>query len=47
MDHDHTTGKIRGLLCFGCNTGLGKFKDSIVILNKAINYLKGKNEQKS
>jgi len=39
MDHDHATGKFRGLLCNGCNKGLGLFKDSITILNNAIKYL--------
>lgn len=39
VDHDHTTGKIRGLLCLYCNTGLGKFKDSTKLLNEAIKYL--------
>ncbi len=40
VDHDHTTGKIRGLLCTNCNKGLGHFKDSIALLEKAIKYLK-------
>lgn len=39
VDHCHITKKIRGLLCFNCNIGLGKFKDSIEMLQKAINYL--------
>jgi len=39
VDHCHTTGKIRGLLCSGCNTGIGKLKDSPEILSKAIEYL--------
>lgn len=41
VDHDHETGQIRGLLCHNCNTGLGKFKDSIEFLELAIKYLKG------
>lgn len=39
VDHCHVTGKVRGLLCFSCNTSLGKFQDSIVLLQNAINYL--------
>lgn len=40
IDHCHTTGKIRGLLCGSCNNGLGRFKDSIENLERAIKYLK-------
>lgn len=40
VDHCHKTGKVRGLLCFGCNASLGKFKDSTEILQNAIDYLK-------
>jgi hypothetical protein len=40
VDHCHKTGKVRGLLCNNCNTSLGRFKDSIELLESAINYLK-------
>lgn len=39
VDHNHGTGKVRGLLCSYCNIGLGVFKDSPNILRKAIKYL--------
>jgi hypothetical protein len=39
IDHNHQTGKIRGLLCSDCNTGLGKFKDNKLILESARTYL--------
>lgn len=40
IDHCHSSLVIRGLLCHNCNTGIGKFKDSIDLLQSAINYLK-------
>jgi hypothetical protein len=40
VDHCHTTGKIRGLLCNNCNSGLGKYEDNISFLEAAITYLK-------
>lgn len=39
VDHDHITGKVRGLLCFRCNSSIGKFEDSSELLRKAANYL--------
>jgi hypothetical protein len=40
VDHCHTTGKVRGLLCWNCNIGIGKFKDNTNVLQNAITYLK-------
>ncbi len=39
IDHNHKTGKIRGLLCIQCNSGLGMFRDSRKVLSRAIKYL--------
>lgn len=44
VDHCHTTGKIRGLLCDPCNWGLGNFKDNIKLIDSAKEYLRKYNE---
>jgi hypothetical protein len=43
IDHDHETGKVRGILCNACNGGMGLFKDNTDIMEAAIAYLKGAN----
>jgi hypothetical protein len=42
LDHDHNTGEVRGWICDSCNTGLGRFKDNIILLDNAKKYLKDK-----
>ena len=39
VDHNHKTDYIRGLLCRGCNVGLGNFKEDVRLLQRAIDYL--------
>lgn len=40
VDHDHKTGKVRGLLCQNCNIALGALKDSLTLINNSLEYLK-------
>ena len=39
IDHDHSTGEVRGVLCHHCNTALGNFFDDLTIIGRAMNYL--------
>jgi hypothetical protein len=39
VDHDHATGKVRGLLCHPCNMVLGYVVDSVEMLQRSIQYL--------
>lgn len=45
VDHDHETGKIRGILCNHCNRFLGAFKDRIDLIEKAIEFVRRKNAE--
>lgn len=47
VDHNHTTGKIRGYLCGSCNRGIGLLKDSAQVCYNASQYLKGHDETPS
>ncbi len=44
IDHNHLTGRVRGLLCVKCNTMLGMAGDSVETLENAIKYLKSEAE---
>ena len=39
IDHCHTTGKVRGLLCVNCNTGIGSLMEDVNLFSKALTYL--------
>ena len=40
IDHDHSTGEFRGMLCHKCNMAIGLLNDDVEVLSKAIDYLK-------
>ncbi|WP_347178584.1 endonuclease VII domain-containing protein [Streptomyces iconiensis] len=41
VDHDHVTGRVRGVLCFSCNAALGQLKDRPDVMRRAIAYVEG------
>lgn len=41
VDHDHETGRVRGVLCFSCNAALGQFKDQPGVIRRAAAYVEG------
>ncbi len=40
VDHSHVTRAVRGILCSGCNAGIGMFLDDVIVLQAAIEYVK-------
>ena len=42
VDHSHSSGRVRGILCSSCNKGLGNFKDDPTYLYRAADYILGK-----
>lgn len=46
IDHNHKTGKVRGILCNSCNIALGHFKDNTGLLYTAIKYLRNEGQHR-
>jgi hypothetical protein len=42
IDHCHSTNRVRGLLCQACNVAIGRFKDDVSVMEKAIQYIKNR-----
>ena len=45
VDHDHKTGQVRGLLCFDCNTGIGKLQDDEQLILNAARYIRAASDR--
>ncbi len=39
LDHNHRTGEVRGWVCDSCNTGIGRFKDNVELIKRAIKFI--------
>lgn len=46
VEHDHKTGRVRGLACWKCNTGLRHYGDSAILLRQAADYLESDEAQR-